>query len=112
MITTTVVDTLMASGGLSSDQVTVLASPIWDIGANLKNQGIKFAVFCLMGGTALVAAISDFVAKNKTIALRTLFVGVVLIGLVQSLPALGVVSADTACSLANSTNCNSGGGYR
>src|SRR5271166_422801 len=81
--------------------VTTVAAPIWDIGANLKNQGITFAVNLLMGGTALVAAGYYFIAKNKTAALKTLAVGVVLIGLVGSLPALGVVSKDTIGGLTN-----------
>ena len=40
--------------------------------------------------------------RNKTAALKTLAVGVVLIGLVGSLPALGVVSKDTIGGLTNS----------
>ena len=43
-----------------------------------------------------------FIGKNKTAALKTLAVGVVLIGLVGSLPALGVVSKDTIGGLTNS----------
>ena len=93
-----------ASGAAS--QVTYMAAPIWDIGANIKNQGITFAVYALLGGTALVAAWSYFVAKDKTQALKVLAVGVVLVGIVGSLPSLGVVSKDTVGGLTNS------GGYR
>ena len=89
-----------ASGAAS--QVTYMAAPIWDIGANIKNQGITFAVYLLIGGTALVSAGYYFIGKNKTAALKTLAVGVVLIGLVGSLPALGVVSKDTIGGLTNS----------
>ena len=83
-----------ASGAAS--QVTYMAAPIWDIGANIKNQGITFAVYLLIGGTALVSAGYYFIGKNKTAALKT------LIGLVGSLPALGVVSKDTIGGLTNS----------
>lgn len=81
--------------------VTTLAAPLWDIGTNLKNEGIKFAVYLLMGGTAVVAAGYYFIAKNKTGALKTLAIGVVLIGLIGSLPALGVMSKDTIGGLTN-----------
>ena len=56
-----------------------------------------------MGGTALVAAAHYFVGRNKTAALKTLVIGVVLIGLVGSLPSLGVVSKDTVGGLTNGT---------
>ena len=85
----------------AATHVTTVAAPIWDIGANIKNQGITFAVYLLIGGTALIAAGYYFIAKNKTAALKTLAVGVVLIGLVGSLPALGVVSKDTIGGLTN-----------
>lgn len=83
-------------------EVSYVAAPIWDIGSNIKNQGITFAVYLLIGGTALVAAGYYFIARNKTAALKTLAVGVVLIGLIGSLPALGVVSRDTIGGLTNS----------
>lgn len=92
-------DSVAAGAGSHASYV---AAPIWDIGANIKNQGISFAVYLLMGGTALVAAVYYFIAKNKTAALKTLAVGVLLIGLVGSLPALGVVSKDTVGGLTNS----------
>ncbi|MET0994923.1 MAG: hypothetical protein ABWY20_12980 [Mycobacterium sp.] len=106
MITT--IAPLVLEGGTSglAAQVTTVAAPIWDIGANIKNQGITFAVYALLGGTALVAAWSYFVAKDKTQALKVLAVGVVLVGIVGSLPSLGVVSKDTVGGLTNS------GGYR
>lgn len=90
----------------TAGSVKYVAAPIWDIGANIKNQGISFAVYLLMGGTAVIAALYYFVSKNKTAALKTLAIGVVLIGLVGSLPALGVVSKDTVSSITN------GGGTR
>ncbi len=89
-----------ASGAAS--QVTYLAAPIWDIGANIKNQGITFAVYLLLGGSALVSAILYVGAKNKTAALKTLAIGVLLAGLIGSLPALGVMSKDTVSGLTNS----------
>lgn len=99
----TVAPLLMDSAALSAgSRVTYLAAPLWDIGANLKNQGISFAVYLLMGGTGLAAAFLFLVAKNKTAALKVLAVGTVLIGLVSSLPALGVVSKDTVGGLTNS----------
>jgi hypothetical protein len=99
---------LMLDGGASvlAQNVTTVAAPIWDIGANIKTQGINFAVFLLLGGTALVAAWSYFVAKDKTLALKVLAIGVVLVGVVGSLPSLGVTSKDTIGGLFNS------GGYR
>ena len=94
---------LMLDAAVSgSAYVTYVAAPIWDIGANIKNQGITFAVFLLIGGSALVSAGYYFIGRNKTAALKTLAVGVVLIGLVGSLPALGVVSKDTISGLTNS----------
>ena len=82
--------------------VTYGAAPIWDIGANIKNQGITFAVYLLLGGSALVSSGLYVMAKNKTAALKTLAVGVVLAGLIGSLPALGVMSKDTVSGLTNS----------
>ena len=83
-------------------QVTYVAAPIWDIGANIKNQGIQFAVFLLLGGSAVVSAVYYLVSQNKTAALKTLAIGVVLAGLVSSLPSLGVMSKDTVGGLTNS----------
>lgn len=94
-----------SSSGLAA-QATVLAAPIWDIGANFKNKGIGFAIAILIGGTALVAAWSYFVSKDKTVALKAIAIGVVLIGVVASLPSLGIVSKDTVGGLTNS------GGFR
>lgn len=91
-----------AASATTAAQVTYMAAPIWDIGANIKNQGITFAVYLLIGGSALVSAGYYFIGRNKTAALKTLAVGVVLIGLVGSLPALGVVSKDTIGGLTNS----------
>ena len=89
-----------ASG--AATQVTYVAAPIWDIGANIKNQGIQFAVFLLLGGSAVVSAVYYLVSQNKTAALKTLAIGVVLAGLVSSLPSLGVMSKDTVGGLTNS----------
>ncbi|MDY6869197.1 MAG: hypothetical protein SV966_00975 [Actinomycetota bacterium] len=89
-----------ASG--AATQVTYVAAPIWDIGANIKNQGIQFAVFLLLGGSAVVSAVYYLVSRNKTAALKTLAIGVVLAGLVSSLPSLGVMSKDTVGGLTNS----------
>ena len=89
-----------ASGAAA--QVTYVAAPIWDIGANIKNQGIQFAVFLLLGGSAVVSAVYYLVSQNKTAALKTLAIGVVLAGLVSSLPSLGVMSKDTVGGLTNS----------
>lgn len=102
MITTIAPLVLDSTASGAASHVTYLAAPIWDIGANIKNQGITFAVYLLMGGTALVAAGMYIIAKNKTAALKTVAVGAVLIGLVGSLPALGVVSKDTIGGLTNS----------
>ena len=41
-----------------------MAAPIWDIGANIKNQGITFAVYLLIGGTALVS--SGYTSSART----------------------------------------------
>src|ERR1700694_1230005 len=106
MITTIAAPLVDTGPTVLAAHVTTVAAPLWDIGANLKNQGITFAVYLLMAGTALIAAISYFVTKDKTFALKTLAVGVVLIGLVGALPSLGIVSKDTVGSLTNS------GGYR
>ena len=89
-----------ASGAAA--QVTYVATPIWDIGANIKNQGIQFAVFLLLGGSAVVSSVYYLVSRNKTAALKTLAIGVVLAGLVSSLPSLGVMSKDTVGGLTNS----------
>ncbi|WP_241473904.1 hypothetical protein [Mycolicibacterium neoaurum] len=102
MITTLAPFMLDGTAATAASQVTYMAAPIWDIGANIKNQGITFAVYLLIGGTALVSAGMYFVGRNKTGALKTLAVGVVLIGLVGSLPSLGVVSKDTIGGLTNS----------
>lgn len=98
------ITSLIADGSASAatTHLRTVAAPIWDIGANVKNQGITFAVYLLMGGTAVAAAFEYFVVKNKTAALKTVAVGVVLIGIVGSLPSLGVVSKDTFHGLTNS----------
>jgi hypothetical protein len=88
----------LAAGGRSR----VVAAPIWDIGAELKSKGITLAVWLLMGGTAVVAAFEYLVAHNKTAALKTVVIGVVLMGIVGSLPSLGVVSKDTVGGLTHS----------
>jgi hypothetical protein len=100
---TTIAPLLMdsAATGVGS-HVSYVAAPIWDIGANVKNQGITFAVYMLMGGTAIVSAFLFFVAKNKTAALKVFATGVVLIGLVGALPSLGIVSKDTMNGITNS----------
>ncbi|OOK65325.1 hypothetical protein BZL29_7804 [Mycobacterium kansasii] len=102
MITTAAAFLADGSASAAVAHVRTVAAPIWDIGANIKNQGISFAVFLLMGGTAIVAALEYFVVKNKTAALKTVLVGVLLIGVVGALPSLGVVSKDTVHSLTNS----------
>ena len=91
-----------AASGATAAQITYITTPIWDIDANIKNQNITFAMYLLIGGSALVSAGYYFIGRNKTAALKTLAVGVVLIGLVGSLPALGVVSKDTIGGLTNS----------
>ena len=83
--------------------MSIMSAPLWDIGANIKSQGITFAVYLLMGGTALIAASHYFIGRNKTAALKTVAIGVILIGLISSLPALGVVSKDTVGGLTNSS---------
>ncbi|OBK04908.1 hypothetical protein [Mycobacterium sp. 1245852.3] len=90
------------SASAAAAHVLTVAAPIWDIGANVKNQGISFAVFLLMGGTAVLAVFEYFVVKNKTAALKTVAVGVILIGIIGALPSLGVVSKDTVHGLTNS----------
>jgi hypothetical protein len=87
---------------IAPPRITTVSAPLWDIGDNIKSQGITFAVYLLMGGTALIAASHYFIGRNKTAALKTVAVGVILIGLVGSLPALGVVSKDTVGGLTNS----------
>ncbi len=100
---TTVAPLLMDSAAAGAgSHVTYMAAPLWDIGANIKNQGISFAVYLLLGGSALASAFMYLVAKNKTVALKTLAVGVLLAGLIGSLPALGVMSKDTVGGLTNS----------
>lgn len=93
----------IVDGGTSvlASHTSTLAAPIWDVGAQIKNKGITFAVFALMGGSAVLSAWSFFVAKDKTQALKVIGIGVVLAGLVASLPALGVVSKDTVGGLTN-----------
>ena len=93
---------LDGSAASAAQHVTYVAAPIWDIGANIKNQGITFAVYILMGGTALVAASMYFVGRNKTGALKAVALGVVLIGVIGALPSLGVISKDTITGLTNS----------
>ncbi|MEY8019130.1 hypothetical protein [Mycobacterium servetii] len=96
----TMIATAMGGGApLASAHVTTLAAPLWDIGANLKTQGIKFAEFLLMGGTALVSACYFFIGHDKTKALKAAAIGVVLMGVVSSLPALGIVSTQTVSGL-------------
>ena len=102
MITTIAPLVLDSTASGAAAHVTTLAAPIWDIGADIKNQGITFAVYLLIGGTALVAAAHYFVGRNKTAALKTLAIGILLIGLVGSLPSLGVVSKDTVGGLTHS----------
>ncbi|MCH9731980.1 MAG: hypothetical protein K0U84_20290 [Actinomycetia bacterium] len=102
MITTVAAPLLLDPLVAAPPQLTYMAAPIWDIGSNIKSQGITFAVYLLIGGSALVAAFYFFIDKNKTGALKALAVGVVLVGLIGSLPALGVVSRDTIGSLTNS----------
>ena len=53
------------SASAAATHVRTVAAPIWDIGANIKNQGITFAVYVLMGGTAVAAAFEYFVVKTK-----------------------------------------------
>ncbi|MBS4730587.1 hypothetical protein MSM1_20455 [Mycobacterium sp. SM1] len=102
MITTIAPMLLDGSATAAATHITTVAAPIWDIGANIKNQGITFAVYLLMGGTALVTAAHYFIGRNKTAALKTVAVGAVLIGLISSLPSLGAVSKDTVGGLTNS----------
>lgn len=85
-----------------SQHITTVAAPLWDIGANFKTQGIRFATFMIMGGTALIAMFLFFVSKDKTHALKVAAIGVVLMGIVNALPSLGVVSSDTVNSVTNS----------
>lgn len=79
----------------SMPRVPTPKAPIWDIGANIKAQGIPFAVYLLMGGSAIIAGWQFFFNQDKTHALKTVAVGVLLIGLVASISALGGVSKDT-----------------
>jgi hypothetical protein len=102
MITHLATMVLDGSAAAAAQHVTYVAAPIWDIGANIKNQGITFAVYVLMGGTALVAAFMYFGGRNKTGALKAVAVGVVLIGIIGALPSLGVISKDTITGLTNS----------
>ncbi|MFV8169748.1 hypothetical protein [Mycobacterium sp. DBP42] len=91
---TEIASTVVASGDVAG-HVSYVAAPIWDVGAQIKSQGITFAVYLLIGGTALIVALAYFVSKDKTFALKTAAVGIVLIGIVAALPALGVMSKDT-----------------
>jgi hypothetical protein len=102
MITNLAPMAMDGSAIMAAQHVTNVAAPIWDIGANIKNQGITFAVYILMGGTALVAAFMYFVGRNKTGALKAVAIGVVLIGVIGALPSLGVISKDTITGLTNS----------
>ena len=103
MITTITPMLLDGAAANAAAHMSTVAAPLWDIGANLKDKGISFAVFALMGGTAVVAAFEYFVARNKTGALKTLAIGVVLIGLIGSLPALGSASKDSVGGITNGT---------
>lgn len=89
-----------------AQQITTVAAPIWDIGANFKDKGIKFATYILMGGIALVAAVTYFIMKDKTATMKAVAVGIVLIGIINALPSLGLMSTDTVKSVTNT------GGYR
>lgn len=95
---TEIASTVMASGDVAG-HASYIAAPIWDVGAQIKSQGITFAVYLLIGGTALIAAIAYFVSKDKTFALKTVAIGIVLIGIVAALPSLGVMSKDTVGGL-------------
>lgn len=81
-----------------------MAAPIWEIGASIRNRGIETAVWVLLGGTAVVTAITFFAVKNKTHALKVLAIGILLAGLVGALPSLGLVSKDSVNGLTNSTS--------
>lgn len=87
---------------IATAHVTNVAAPIWDIGTNIKTQGIKFAIELILGGTAIISAGLFFLAKNKTMALKTAAIGVVLAGVFAALPSLGVMSQDTFRDLTNS----------
>ncbi|MBO0882425.1 MAG: hypothetical protein J2P17_19255 [Mycobacterium sp.] len=80
---------------VATAHVRTIAAPLWDIGTNIKTQGIKFALFLLMGGTAVVSAGHYFIGHDKTKALKAAAVGIVLMGIVGALPALGIVSTQT-----------------
>lgn len=109
MITTMVLDigaeNLVSYGQLvtasTGADISTVAAPIWDIGANFKNQGIRFATFMLLGGTALVGMFLYFVSKDKTQAMKAVAFGIVLVGIINALPALGMVSTDTIKSISN-----------
>lgn len=103
MITTIAPMLLDGAASGAAAHVSTVAAPIWDIGASLKDKGISFAVYALMGGTAVVAAAQYIVGRNKTGALKTLAIGVVLIGLVGSLPALGLASKDSVGGITSGT---------
>lgn len=79
--------------------VTTTASTFWDIGANIKTRGISSAVWFLLGGIALVAAFEYLVTRNRTGALKTIAVGLLVVGLISNLPALGGMSKDTMTSI-------------
>lgn len=100
--TAAVLANITAAATDTSQHITTVAAPLWDIGANFKSQGIRFATFMIMGGTALITMFLFFVSKDKTHALKVAAIGVVLMGIVNALPSLGVVSSDTVNSVTNS----------
>ncbi len=108
MISTVAPLLLDGTAALAAQHLPIPApsAPIWDIGANLKNQGITFAVYVLLGGTALVGCFYYFVKSDKTQAMKAVAVGIALTGIIGALPSLGVVSRDTVTGITNS------GGYR
>ena len=65
MITTIAPLVLDSTASGAASQVTYVAAPIWDIGANIKNQGITFAVYLLLGGSALVSAGLYFIGQKQ-----------------------------------------------
>ncbi|HUO38465.1 MAG TPA: hypothetical protein VMU34_11775 [Mycobacterium sp.] len=106
MIATVAAPLMHGGATVLADHVGTVAAPLWDIGTNIKNQGITFAVYVLLGGTALVAAAYYFIGHDKTRALKAVAIGIVLVGIVSALPSLGIVAKDTVSGLTNS------GGYR
>jgi hypothetical protein len=101
MITTIAPLVLDSAASGAAAHLKTVAAPIWDIGANLKTQGITFATYILMAGTAVLAA-AHFFGRNKTAAIRTAAIGIVLVGIVHAIPALGVMSKDTIGGLTHS----------